>query len=162
MYIWNNVHTKITARLILQSKKRFFQYRPVKNVNTHRRQITARLLRFLFKFFNMPLFIGHNNAKAAGFFPRYRHTCDGYIRFSGFMEIQHDFIIHLINMVSSENQYIFRIIAFNILQILENSIRCSRIPVCILTALIWWQERNAAIIPIQIPRDTNSNMCIQP
>ena len=87
----------------------------------------------------MALFISHHNTKTAGFFPWNRHTCDGNVRVSGLVEVQHHFIVHLIDMVTAENQYIFRIIAFYVLHILENSVCCSRIPVRVFITLVWRQ-----------------------
>ena len=64
-------------------------------------------------------------------------------------------------MVTAQNKNIFRIITFNIFQILENRIRRTGIPVRIFAAFIWRQQRYAAIVPVQIPRNTDSNMCVQ-
>ena len=77
------------------------------------------------------------------------------------MIIQHHFIIHFINMISGKDQNIFRIITFHIAQILINGIRCTCIPLTACTLLIWRKYRNTALISIQIPRNTNSDMRIQ-
>ena len=129
MYIRNNMHTEITSRLILQSDQRLSQYRPVKDINTHRRKVTARLRRFLLKILDIAVVIGNNNAKTAGLSPRYRHAGNCHICPFCFMVIQHHFIIHLINMVTTKDQYILRIVLLNIFHILINSIGCSCIPV---------------------------------
>ena len=45
--------------------------------------------------------------------------------------------------------------------ILKDRISGSCIPFTVCTLLIWWKYRNTALISIQIPRNTNSDMRIQ-
>ena len=74
--------------------------------------------------------------------------------------LEHHFIVHLIDMVSGQDQYIFRIVTVYVFHILINSIRCTGIPFTSATFLIWLQNRNTTVITIQIPRNTNTDMRI--
>ena len=77
------------------------------------------------------------------------------------MEVQHHLIIHLINMISGKNQNVVRIVLLHIVHILENGICSSCIPLTVRTLFVWRQYRHSSFIFIQIPRDSNSNMCVQ-
>ena len=78
------------------------------------------------------------------------------------MEVQHNLIIHLINMISGKDQNIFRIITFHIAQILINGIGCTGIPFTVIASLIRWKYGHSTIVPIEIPRNADADMCIQP
>ena len=52
------------------------------------------------------------------------------------MEIQHDLIIHLINVISGKDQHIFRMKGLHILQILVNCIGSAGIPLAVHVFLI--------------------------
>ena len=67
---------------------------------------------------------------------------------------------NLIDMVSGQDQYIFRIVTVYVFHILINSIRCTGIPFTSATFLLWLQNRNTTVITIQIPRNTNTDMRI--
>ena len=77
------------------------------------------------------------------------------------MEVQHDFIVHFVNMISGKDQHILRIVALHILQILIDRIRCTGIPFAVGTLFIWRKYGNSSDITIQIPGNTDSDMGIQ-
>ena len=153
--------TKITVTLCFQCQQSFLQYRPAEYVNSHGSQITARLLRFLLEFPHTSLLIRHHNPESACFFHRNRHTCNRNIRFICLMEIQHYLIVHLIDVIPGKDQHIIRIVLFHVIKILEDCIRCSGIPFTVVTPLIRRKHSHTAFISIQIPRDSNSDMCVQ-
>ena len=119
------------------------------------------MLRFLLKFLNLLVLICDNNAKTTSLFHWNRNRCKCYICLVCLVEIKHHLIIHFVNMVAAQNQHIVRVIIFHISQILIYSIRCTCIPLTAGTLLIWRQNRNSTYITIQIPRNTNANVCIQ-
>ena len=100
MTIWNNVFSEITVWLVFQLDKCLFKNRPAEDIDSHRCQITAWLLRLLFEFFDPAVLICHYNSETACFFHRHRHCCNCHISIVCLMEIKHHFIIHLINMIS--------------------------------------------------------------
>ena len=158
--VWDHMHTKVTVLHILVCNERFFQCFPAENINSHGRKIALWLCRFLLELTNTVLLIGHYDTKTACLLHRHRHNCDGNIRIVLLMEIKHHFIVHLIDMVSGQDQYIFRIVTVYVFHILINSIRCTGIPFTSATFLIWLQNRNTTVITIQIPRNTNTDMRI--
>src|SRR5699024_7607526 len=155
-----NMLSKITAGLVLQSDQRFFQHWPAKNINTHRSQITFGLLRFFLKVCNPSCLVRDSKSETGSFFPWNRHTCQGDICFVGFMEIQHNFIIHLVNMVSSQDQHIIRVKILHICQILVNGVCSTGIPFCIGFLFVRRKNRNASYISVQIPWDADTDMSI--
>lgn len=65
-------------------------------------------------------------------------------------------------MISGKDQNIFRIITFHIAQILINGIGCTGIPFTVIASLIRWKYGHSTIVPIEIPRNADADMCIQP
>ena len=153
--------SEIAVRLVFQPDQRIFQNRPAENVNPHRCQITARMLRLLLKFTDLAVRIRHDDPEPTGFLDRNRHRRDRDIRFICFMEIKHYLVIHLINMISRQDQHIIRIILFHIIQILIDRIRRSGVPFAVGAFLVRRKNRNTSHIPVQIPRDPDSDMRIQ-
>ena len=145
--------SEIAVRLVFQPDQRIFQNRPAENVNPHRCQITARMLRLLLKFTDLAVRIRHDDPEPTGFLDRNRHRRDRDIRFICFMEIKHYLVIHLINMISRQDQHI--------IQILIDRIRRSGVPFAVGAFLVRRKNRNTSHIPVQIPRDPDSDMRIQ-
>ena len=120
------------------------------------------MLRFFFKFGNSSVSVCDHDAETACFFDRDRHTCDGYVRVVCFVVIQHYFVIHLVNVVTGKNQNIFWVVCFHISHVLVNCICRSCIPFAVCTFFVWRQNGYAAFVFIEIPRNTDSDMGIQP
>ena len=154
--------TKVTAILILQRDQRLLQCRPAENINTHGCKIAAWILRFLLKLGDPTHLIGHHNTKTTCFLHRYRHTGDCHICFICLVKIKHHLIIHLINMVTGQNQDIVRIILFHVIHILIDRIGRSCVPLTACTFFIWGKYSYTALVSVKIPRNTNTYMCIKP
>ena len=77
----NDMLSEIAVRLVFQPDQRIFQNRPDENVNPHRCQITARMLRLLLKFTDLAVRIRHDDPEPTGFLDRNRHRRDRDIRF---------------------------------------------------------------------------------
>ena len=78
------------------------------------------------------------------------------------MVIQHHFIIHLIDVIAGQDQYILRMKRLHIVQILVDRIRSTRIPLAVIAFLVRRKNRDSSEITVQIPRNTNPDMRIQP
>ena len=77
------------------------------------------------------------------------------------MEIKQDLIIHLIYMVSTQYEHIFRIIMFDKLKILVYGIGSTCIPLGIIALLIRRKNTYAADITVKVPGNSDSDMGIQ-
>ena len=127
---------KVTVALCLKCDQSLLQHRPAKYVNSHRSQIAARLLRFLLEFLHTSCLVSHHDAETACFLHRDRHTCNCDIRFVCLVEIQHDLIVHLVDVVAGKNQHIIRIILLHVIEVLENGIGRTGIPFTAIALLI--------------------------
>ena len=78
------------------------------------------------------------------------------------MEVQHGFIIHLIDMVSGEDQNIIGIIGFHVTHVLIDRIGGTGIPVGVFDALIGRKHHDTAVIAVKVPRHADPDMGIQP
>ena len=153
---------KIATALIFQRDQCFFEHRPAEYVDTHGSKVAAWFLWFLLKLRHTPCLICNHDPEAACFFYWNRHTGNRYICLICLVIIQHDFVIHFINMISRENQYIIRIVLLHIIQILKNRIGRSGIPFAVGTLFIRRKYGHTALVSVQIPRNTNADMGIQP
>ena len=153
---------KIATALIFQRDQCFFEHRPAEYVDTHGSKITARFLRFFFELRHASCLICNHDAEAACFFYRNRHTGNRYVSLVCFVIVQHNFVIHFINMISRKNQYIIRIVLLHIIQILKNCIGRPGIPFAVGTLFIWRKYGHTALVSVQIPRNTNADMGVQP
>ena len=153
--------SKITALLILKCIKSFLKGRPAEYVNAHRGQIAAWMLWLLLKLCNTACLISDHDPKSACLFHRYRHTCNGNICLISLMEIQHHLIIHLVNVISGKDQNIVRIVLLHIIHILKDCIGCTCVPLAATAPLVRRKDCHTAFITIQIPGNTNPDMCIK-
>ena len=156
------MHTKVTARLILELDKGFFKDLPGKYVNAHRSQITSGFCRLFFKIKYLLVFICDNKTKSGRIFPSYRVCSQSDISFVLFVEIKKNLVIHLIYMVTAEDENILRIIKLNELKILIYGISSTCVPLSIITLLIGRKNADTSDIPVKVPRNTNTDMSIQP
>ena len=67
------------------------------------------------------------------------------------METEHLCIVHLIDMVTRKDKNIFRVISFNILEVLINSICSTLIPVSTILALIRRKNSHTAKGSVKVP-----------
>ena len=152
---------KITIGLIFQLDQRFSEHRPAENVDAHGSQVAARLLRLLFELFDPAFAVCHNDSESARFLDRHRHRGDRDIRFVCLVKIEHDLVIHLINMIPRKNQHIIRIICLHVVQVLVNCICRPCVPLAVRALLVGRQNRYPSNISVQIPRDTDPDMRIK-
>ncbi len=159
--IRNDVLAKIKPGSILVGLQRLFKCFPGENINSHGCQIAARVGRLLFKICNLPVFIGNHDAESLGLFHRNRHNSNGHVRIILLVEVQHGFIVHLINVIAGKDQNIVRMVIFHIAHVLIYGVGRPGIPLCPRDLLIGRKHRYTACQLVQIPRNTNADMCIQ-
>ena len=152
---------EIQCRLICHSDQCFLQCLPVEYVNTHTCKIASGMFRFLFKLGDTMVLICDHDTETACLLNGNRHYRNGNLCIVGLMEVQHDFIIHLINMISGKDQNIFGIVALHIFQVLIDRICSTCIPFTVATLLIGRQYGHTSDIAIQIPGNTDPDMGIQ-
>ena len=118
------------------------------------------MLRLLLKLRDAVVVICDHDTETAGLLNRNLHGRDRHIRIVRLVVLQHHLIVHLVNMISGQNQDIFRIVVLHIFKILINRIRRTCVPVASLALLIRRKHGYASDIAIQIPRDTDTDMRI--
>ena len=158
----DHVLAKIEMRLVRIFHQSFPQSLPVKDIDTHGSQVAARFRRFLLKIDNFLLIVCDHNAKAACLLPGHRHNRDRHVRIVRLVEIQHRFVIHLIDVVSGKDQHVLRIIAVHVLNILKDSVRRAGVPLRTLNFFVRRKYGHTAYVSVQIPGDTDPDVGIQP
>ena len=141
---------EIQCRLICHSNQCFLQCLPVEYVNTHG----------CFKLGDTMVLICDHDTETACLLNGNRHYRNGNLCIVGLMEVQHNFIIHLINMISGKDQNIFGIVALHIFQVLIDRICSTCIPFTVATLLIGRQYGHTSNIAIQIPGNTDPDMTL--
>ena len=138
------------------------QQLPVEDVDAHRSEVALWLRRFLLKFDDAVFLIGIHDTEAAGLLHRYRQDGDRRIRIAGDMVRKHLGIIHLVNMVTGENQYILRIMGVDKIDVLRD--RICRTAVDIKCRAIFFTRRehiDTAVAGIQSPALSGSRIRVQ-
>ena len=108
----------VAVRIIHICDQHFSQLLPVKDIDTHGSQIALRMLRLFLEFHDTVCFIRVHNTEAACFLHRYRQYGDRCIGIACLVVGKHLGIIHLVNMISRQNQNILRIVAVDEIDIL--------------------------------------------
>ena len=80
-----------------------------------------------------------HDAEADSFHARHFQTADSDVSATVHMLLEHQFIVHLVNMVASQNDHIFRCIGFDDVDILEDGVGGAFIPLAFGNALTGWQ-----------------------
>ena len=140
-------------------EKHFTKKFPIEDINTHRSEVTLWMFWFLFKFNNMSCFICIHNTKTACFLHRNFDNGNRCICVVLLVILKHLVIIHLIDVVSREDQQIVWGVCIYKVNILGNSISSSSvyIKVCI-SFLTRWEHINATVLRIKSP--SSSCCCI--
>ena len=154
--------SKIQSRLIRHGQQRLLQRLPVENINTHAGQIAPGMFGLLLKVSNPAVLIRNHNAEAAGFLHGNGHYSDGHLRVIGLVEVQHDLVIHLVNMIPGQNQYVLRVETLHIVQILVYGIGRTGIPFTVGALFVGRQHRHTADVSVQVPGNTDPDVGVQP
>ena len=120
-----------------------------------------RVIRLLLELRDDPLFIRHHYAEAARLFLWHRHDRNGYGCILLFVVIQHHLVVHLVDMVAGQDQYIVRIKALHVFDILIDGIGCAGVPVSVYIPLKGREHRHSSHVPVQIPGYAYANMGVE-
>ena len=91
---------KTVGGLILTTKAASSSYATATVVACGAGKVASRISRFLLKFCYSVIFICYQYTESAGLFHRNRHCCNRDIRIACLMVVEHNLVIHLINMVA--------------------------------------------------------------
>ena len=105
--------------------------------------------------------MGVHNAEAAGFFDRHITNSDGAVSTGLFVVVDHSGIVHLINMVTGEDQHIFRIKTLNKGNVLVNSIGSTLIPFALAVSCVGGQHLGAAVALVKTPGLAVADVLVQ-
>ena len=100
MAVWNDMLAEIASRLVLHLNQRFLEHRPAEDVDSHGRQVASGNGRLLLKFHDTIGLVRNQDTETAGFLNRYRHCSNGDICVVSFVIIQHNLIVHLVNVIA--------------------------------------------------------------
>ena len=153
---------EIQIGLFLIGHQRLPERLPVEYINTHGSQIAAGMRGLLLKVHDSSVLVSDHDPETARLFLRDRHDSDSYFCIVFLMEIQHRFVIHLIDMITGQNKHIIGVVALHICEILIDCVRGSRVPVRVRDLLIRRQYRDSSHILIEVPRDSDPDVRIQP
>ncbi|OQA26944.1 MAG: hypothetical protein BWY61_00427 [Firmicutes bacterium ADurb.Bin354] len=121
-----------------------------------------RILRLFLKLCDLAVFIRDDDTETLSLFDGNRHNGDGNLSLILLMEVKHDFVVHLIDMVSRKYQYILGIKALHIIKILIYGICRTRIPFTVYALLVRRKYSHTTDITVKIPGDTYADMRVQP
>jgi hypothetical protein len=81
------------------------------------------------KEFGDPIFLVHmHDTKRRGLHPWDGQTSDRHVSRLIHVLAQHDFVVHLVDMIAGQNQHVIHIITVNDINVLRHRIRCSQVP----------------------------------
>ena len=140
-------------------KKHLAKKLPVEDINTHGSEVALWMLRLLFKFNDMSCLICIHNTKTACFLHRNFDNGNRCICVVLFMIFEHLVVIHLIDVVSREDQQIVWGVCIYKVNILGNSVSCSSVYIKVrISFLTWWKYINSTVLRIKSP--SSSCCCI--
>ncbi len=81
----------------------------IEYIDTHGGQVALGFSRFFLEFFDTARLVRIHDAEAGGFFPRHFDNTDRCLSLVHLMGFQHPGIIHRVDVVTRQNEYILRI-----------------------------------------------------
>ena len=128
------------------------QLLPVEDVNAHGGKGALGVLGLLLELFHIAVRADIHNAEAGGLLQRDGQDRDSASGVVLQMLAQHVGIVHLINLVTGEDENVFRVIFFNEGQILVNGVGRAGEPGALLArGLVWRENENTAVVHVQVP-----------
>ena len=140
-----------------------FQHILVENVDAHGRQVAFGLGGFFLEFPDAHILIGVHDPEPGRFGKGYPEGADGDLGPVLFVESQHGAVIHGIDMVPGQNQYILGIDHVQEIQVLVDGIRRALVPVGgILVVHVGRQHKGAPAVPaVQVPAASVADVPVQ-
>ena len=159
----NDVFPEITVGMDgIVLNERFTQSAPCEDINPHGCQIALWIFGFFFEFIDLVVFFCVHDTEAARFFHGHFQNGNGCCRAFFLMEAQHLGIVHFIDVVPRKDEYIFRIVAVDEINILIDSIGSPHEPFPgISTFDMRRQNGYTAVFLVQIPGNTDADVLIQ-
>ena len=99
MAVRNNMLSEVQSRLFRIRYQCILQCLPVENIDSHTGQIAPGMFWLFLKLCDLPVLVSYHNAESAGLLQRHRHLRDGDFSPAGLVKIQHDLIVHLIDVI---------------------------------------------------------------
>ena len=154
--------TEIAPRLIRELNERIFKNLPGEDVDTHRSKIASGLRGFLFKLEDFFALVRDNETETRCLLPRNGISGDRDIGLIALMELEQDLVVHLINMITAEDENILGVIVFHVLKVLVDGIGRTGVPLGIVRLLIRRENAHATDVSVKIPRDTDTDVGVKP
>ena len=140
----------------------FTQSVPCEDIDTHGSQIALRICGFFFEFVDLVAFFCIHDTEAACFIHGNFHNSDRCCCAFFLMETKHFGIVHFVNVVTGQDDYIFRIVVVDEIDVLVDRICCTIEP---FTGVAYFYVRRkdcyAAVFLIQVPGNTDTDMLVQ-
>ena len=142
-------------------EQRRAQHRPGENVNAHGGEIALRLLRLFGKARDAHVLIDGHDAEAAGLLPRHGLDRNGEIRAHELVEVEHQVIVHLVEMVAGEDDDILGVVAVEKVDVVVNRVGGAFIPFAAGLRGIRRENVHAAPGRVQIPRRARAEIPVE-
>ena len=137
------------------------QLLPRKDVHAHAGLVALGMGGLFLKFGNAVVLVGVHDAEAAGFVPRNLADGNGAVGVVLDVELQHLVIVHLVNVVAAEDQYVIRVELLDELDVLVDGVGRAGIPFAGLAGHIGGQHIDTAVSKVQIPRGAAADIGVQ-
>ena len=128
------------------------QLLPVEDVDAHGREVALGLLGLLLEGLDDAVGVGVHDAEAMGLRPGHLQHRDGGRRLLFAVEVQHLGVVHLIDMVTGEDEHIVRVVLVHELPVLPDGVGGAAVPVAVLAlGHVGGQHEDAAVVAVEIP-----------
>ena len=146
----NHILAKVVGRVgvCLVQLQVLAQFAPAEYIHAHRGFVALGLGRLLGKFVNTVVLVGGQDTEARGLLPRHLQHSDGTVRIVLFVEVDHLGVVHLVDVVTGEHHYIFRVVLLNKIDVLVNGVRRALIPLGAADGLIRGENMYAAVLAV--------------
>ncbi len=139
-----------------------FQRVGVEDVNAHRRQVAfVAIFRFFVELDDALLFIHLHDAEAVRLFQRHRHDADRQVGALRQVIVDHRAVVHLVDVVSRQNEHVVGAVLANEIQILVDGVRRASVPVLAAARLVGLQQTHAAATAVEIPGFADADMIVE-
>ena len=142
-------------------KERRAQHRPGENVNAHGGKIALRLLRLFGKARDAHVLIDGHDAEAAGLLPRHGLDRNGEIRAHELVEVEHQVVVHLVEMVAGEDDDVLRVVPVEKIDVVVNGVGGALVPFAAGLRGVRREDVHAAPGRVKIPRRARAEIPVE-
>ena len=152
----------VRVRVVLVRDQIGTQLLPVEDVDAHGCQIALRVFRFLFKLIDIAVFTHVHHAHAGRLFHRDLLDRNGEGGVVGEVFAQHVGVIHLIDMVTGEDQNVFGVVVLDEGDVLIDGVGRSGKPRALLILLlVRRKDKDAAVGNVEVPGLAGADVAVQ-